>query len=115
MCTAIVNELIKYHKAEQKALSTSKKAPAELSLNQLRMKTSKAHGLKQTPRLIDILSAVPEEWKSALASKLTIKPVRSASGVSPGPTHEAPPSRIEEPVRAAAAPAHAPLVSRSLS
>jgi hypothetical protein len=29
---------------------------------------------------MDILAAVPEEWKSILGSKLTIKPVRTASG-----------------------------------
>jgi histone acetyltransferase (RNA polymerase elongator complex component) len=31
---------------------------------------------------MDILAAVPEEWKAALGGKITIKPVRTASGKS---------------------------------
>jgi elongator complex protein 3 len=80
VCTAIVNALIDNHKAQQLAYQTNSKPPADVSLNVLRAKIAKGKGLKQLPRLMDILAAVPEEWKTALSGKITIKPIRSASG-----------------------------------
>lgn len=82
VCTQIVNQLIANHKAQQQAYGTSTKPPADVNLNGVRQKISKQHGLKSLPRLMDILAAVPEEWKAILGSKLTIKPVRTASGAS---------------------------------
>lgn len=82
VCTQIVNQLIANHKAQQQAYTTSTKPPADVNLNGIRQKISKQHGLKSLPRLMDILAAVPEEWKAVLGSKLTIKPVRTASGAS---------------------------------
>jgi elongator complex protein 3 len=33
------------------------------------------------PRLVDIISAIPEEYKKALLPKLKARPIRTASGV----------------------------------
>jgi len=43
---------------------------------------SKKYGFSGVPRLIDIISAVPEEWKKELLPKLKARPIRTASGVS---------------------------------
>ena len=48
------------------------------------MKTRLAskYSLETSPRLVDIIAAVPAEHKKALVPKLRAKPVRTASGVS---------------------------------
>lgn len=38
-------------------------------------------GFGGMPRLVDIISAVPEEHKKALLPKLKARPIRTASGV----------------------------------
>ena len=69
--SGIAAELIKAHDANQ-----------TVSLNELRAKMSKKHGFGGVPRLVDIISAVPEEYKKALLPKLKARPIRTASGVS---------------------------------
>lgn len=69
--SAIALELIKAH--DQKKNS---------NLNELRNKMAKKHGFNGVPRLVDIISAVPEEYKKALLPKLKARPIRTASGVS---------------------------------
>lgn len=39
-------------------------------------------GVNRAPKLVDIIAAVPEEWKKRLLPILTAKPIRSASGIS---------------------------------
>ncbi|KAG8920649.1 Elongator subunit, partial [Tulasnella sp. 408] len=52
------------------------------NLNEIRNKMAKKHGFNGFPRLVDIISAVPEEYKKALLPKLKARPIRTASGVS---------------------------------
>jgi elongator complex protein 3 len=52
-----------------------------VSLNTLRAKISKKFGYGGVPRLVDIISAIPEEYKKALLPKLRARPIRTASGV----------------------------------
>lgn len=42
---------------------------------------SKKHGYGGVPRLVDIISAIPDEYKKALLPKLKARPIRTASGV----------------------------------
>ncbi|KAG8919001.1 hypothetical protein FRC01_001026, partial [Tulasnella sp. 417] len=50
------------------------------NLNEIRNKMAKKHGFNGFPRLVDIISAVPEEYKKALLPKLKARPIRTASG-----------------------------------
>ncbi len=39
-------------------------------------------GVNRSPKLVDILAALPEAWRKRLTPLLTAKPIRSASGIS---------------------------------
>lgn len=68
--SGIAAALIKAHDANQ-----------TVSLNELRTKMSKKFGYGGVPRLVDIISAIPDDYKKALLPKLKARPVRTASGV----------------------------------
>lgn len=42
---------------------------------------SKKFGFGGVPRLVDIISAIPDDYKKALLPKLRARPIRTASGV----------------------------------
>lgn len=69
-CSEIVAELLSAHERGK-----------NVNLNGLIGKTSKKHKLKQMPRLVDVIAAVPPEAKDILLPKLRAKPVRTASGI----------------------------------
>ncbi|KAG7883894.1 hypothetical protein KL938_002479 [Ogataea parapolymorpha] len=60
------------------SLSNSK----DVNLNGLIIRYSKKYKLKQQPRLTDIISSIPDQYKKYLLPKLKAKPVRTASGVA---------------------------------
>jgi hypothetical protein len=64
-----------------KSLSLAHDEGNDVSLNVVRAKSAKKFKLKQMPRLVDIIAAVPPELADALIPKLKAKPVRTASGV----------------------------------
>lgn len=68
--SGIAAELIKAHDAG-----------TTVSLNELRAKMSKKYGFGGVPRLVDIISAIPDDYKKALLPKLKARPIRTASGV----------------------------------
>lgn len=70
--SAIALELIKAHDAG-----------TTVSLNEIRNKASKKFNYSGVPRLVDIISAVPDEYKKVLLPKLKARPIRTASGVGP--------------------------------
>lgn len=70
-CAEIVTELV-----------SGVKAGKDINLNGLKSKVSKKYKLKSMPRLVDIISAIPEQFKATLMPKLRAKPIRTASGVS---------------------------------
>ncbi len=43
---------------------------------------SQRYGLRRTPKLVELIAAVPDQFRAALQSVLTAKPIRTASGVS---------------------------------
>ncbi|OBZ65743.1 Elongator complex protein 3 [Grifola frondosa] len=69
--SGIAAELIKAHDANQ-----------TVSLNELRAKMSKKFGFGGVPRLVDIISAIPDDYKKALLPKLKARPIRTASGIA---------------------------------
>jgi len=69
--SAIALELIKAYDTGQ-----------TVSLNEIRNKASKKFNFSGVPRLVDIISAIPDEYKKVLLPKLRARPIRTASGVS---------------------------------
>lgn len=69
--SGIAAELIKAHDANE-----------SVSLNEIRARISKKYAFGGVPRLVDIISAIPDEYKKALLPKLKARPIRTASGVS---------------------------------
>eukprot|EP00094_Tigriopus_californicus_P008722 TCALIF_08407-PA protein Name:"Similar to elp3 Elongator complex protein 3 (Danio rerio)" AED:0.51 eAED:0.51 QI:0/0/0/0.5/1/1/2/0/96 len=57
----------------------------DVNLNKCKTRLSSKYGLDSSPRLVDIIAAVPLEFKNILVPKLRAKPVRTASGVSRKP------------------------------
>ena len=54
----------------------------DLNLNKTKSQISSKYGLSSTPKLVDIIAAVPLELRKTLVPKLKAKPIRTASGVS---------------------------------
>ena len=50
-------------------------------MNALKSRSAKKFKLGSQPRLVDIIAAIPDQWKKYLLPKLKAKPVRTASGV----------------------------------
>ncbi|XP_048757693.1 elongator complex protein 3 [Ostrea edulis] len=69
--TEIVNQLIQAHNQGK-----------DVNLNRIKSKISSKYGLSSQPRLVDIIAAVPQEYKKILLPKLKAKPVRTASGIA---------------------------------
>jgi len=68
--SGIAAELIKAHDSNN-----------SVSLNEVRARISKKYSYGGVPRLVDIISAIPDEYKKALLPKLKARPIRTASGV----------------------------------
>lgn len=71
MVAEIVQNLIKAQKENQ-----------TVNLNSLKTKVAAKYGMETSPRLVDIIAAVPMDYKKILVPKLLAKPIRTASGVS---------------------------------
>ncbi|NXO94527.1 ELP3 protein, partial [Certhia brachydactyla] len=54
----------------------------DVDINKLKTKTSAKYGLAAQPRLVDIIAAVPPQFRKALLPKLKAKPIRTASGIA---------------------------------
>lgn len=53
----------------------------DVNLNRLKCQVASKYGLKTQPKLVDIIGAVPHQFKDVLLPKLKAKPVRTASGI----------------------------------
>lgn len=67
----IVQALIKAHHEKK-----------DVNLNTLKTQIASKYGMGTSPRLVDIIAAVPANYKKVLVPKLLAKPIRTASGVS---------------------------------
>ncbi|XP_073953967.1 elongator complex protein 3 [Choristoneura fumiferana] len=54
----------------------------DVNLNKMKTRISSKYGLGTSPRLVDIIAAVPADSKSILLPKLKAKPIRTASGIA---------------------------------
>jgi elongator complex protein 3 len=67
----VVNALIKAYEAQ-----------VPVNLSKIKVEISKKYKLAYIPKLVDIIAAVPEDYKSKLLPYIKAKPVRTASGVA---------------------------------
>ncbi|EFX89246.1 elongator complex protein 3 [Daphnia pulex] len=67
----IIQELLKAHESGK-----------DLNLNKIKTQISSKYGLPSTPKLVDIIAAVPLEHRKILVPKLKAKPIRTASGIA---------------------------------
>ena len=70
-----INELIR-------ALATAVSAGKDVNLNKLKTTIAGKYGLAKSPRLVDIIAAVPPDLKATLVPRLKAKPIRTASGIA---------------------------------
>ncbi|KAK4337178.1 hypothetical protein RND71_043494 [Anisodus tanguticus] len=54
----------------------------DVNLNRLKIEVSKKYALKTSPRLVEIIAAVPPDFKKVLLPRLRAKPIRTASGIA---------------------------------
>jgi elongator complex protein 3 len=52
-----------------------------VSLDRLKLEAAKHFGVNGVPKLMDIVAAVPDEYRDVLVPQLRVKPVRSSSGI----------------------------------
>lgn len=64
-----------------KLIETQKRGEA-IDLNKLKCAVAARLGMASQPRLVDIISAVPNDYRELLLPKLKAKPVRTASGIA---------------------------------
>lgn len=69
--TEIVNALIKAFEAQ-----------VPVNISKIKSEISRKNKLSYIPKLVDIIAAVPENYKSKLLPYIKAKPVRTASGVA---------------------------------
>nr|CAG4646093.1 EOG090X02DF [Macrothrix elegans] len=53
-----------------------------VNLNQIKSKMASKYKLKSTPKLVDIIAAVPQDLRKSVIPLLKAKPIRTASGVA---------------------------------
>ncbi|XP_032188210.1 elongator complex protein 3 [Mustela nigripes] len=54
----------------------------DIDLNKVKTRTAAKYGLSAQPRLVDIIAAVPPQYRKVLVPKLKAKPIRTASGIA---------------------------------
>ncbi|XP_013116346.2 elongator complex protein 3 [Stomoxys calcitrans] len=67
----IIQELLQAHEEKK-----------DVNLNRMKSRISSKYGLESSPRLVDIIAAVPQDAKKILLPKLRAKPIRTASGIA---------------------------------
>ena len=67
----VITELLAAHKEGK-----------DVNLNKTKTRLASKYCLETSPRLVDIIAAVPSQYKKILVPKLRAKPVRTASGIA---------------------------------
>ena len=53
-----------------------------INLNAVKNEAARRYGLKRSPKLVELIGAVPDEHRESLLPQLRAKPVRTASGIA---------------------------------
>ena len=64
------------------ALMAAYKSHGRVNVSKLKNTVSQKYGLQGTPKLMELIAAVPEDFRDKLAPFLRAKPVRTASGIA---------------------------------
>eukprot|EP00897_Mesotaenium_endlicherianum_P004508 jgi/Mesen1/4085/ME000214S03276 len=64
------------------AMIAGVKEGRDINLNTVKSDASRKYGLARAPKLVEIIAAVPEDWRTQLIPRLRAKPVRTASGIA---------------------------------
>lgn len=67
----IVQELIRAHEENR-----------DVNLTKLKVQLARKYALDTSPKLVDIIAAVPHDYRKILLPKLRAKPIRTASGIA---------------------------------
>lgn len=67
----IIQELLEAHESKK-----------DVNLNRMKARLSSKYCLESSPRLVDIIAAIPQDAKKILLPKLRAKPIRTASGIA---------------------------------
>lgn len=70
-CSDIIAELIRAHDENR-----------DVNLNALKSRISRQLKLTHQPKLVDIIAAIPEQYRQTLLPRLKAKPIRTASGIA---------------------------------
>ena len=65
-----------------RSLIQAYEARTPVNMTRLKANEAKKRNLPQIPKLIDIIAAIPEEYRERLTPYLRAKPIRSASGIA---------------------------------
>ena len=71
-----------FYKNFTQELLVADKEGKDVNLNKTKTRLSSKYGLETSPKLVDIIAAVPSQYKKVLVPKLRAKPVRTASGIA---------------------------------
>ena len=71
-----------FYKIFTQELLVADKEGKDVNLNKTKTRLSSKYGLETSPKLVDIIAAVPSQYKKVLVPKLRAKPVRTASGIA---------------------------------
>eukprot|EP00271_Cylindrocystis_brebissonii_P010556 TRINITY_DN26767_c0_g1_i1.p1 TRINITY_DN26767_c0_g1~~TRINITY_DN26767_c0_g1_i1.p1 ORF type:complete len:568 (-),score=90.10 TRINITY_DN26767_c0_g1_i1:317-2020(-) len=64
------------------AMVAAAKENRDINLNAVKSEASRKYGLARAPKLVEIIAAVPDNFRSELVPRLRAKPVRTASGIA---------------------------------
>eukprot|EP01117_Protostelium_nocturnum_P006808 TRINITY_DN2445_c1_g1_i1.p1 TRINITY_DN2445_c1_g1~~TRINITY_DN2445_c1_g1_i1.p1 ORF type:complete len:580 (-),score=210.52 TRINITY_DN2445_c1_g1_i1:17-1756(-) len=67
----VVSELIRAHEEGK-----------NINLSRLKSTAASKYGLIEHPKTVEIIAAIPEQWRDALLPSLKTKPIRTASGIA---------------------------------
>lgn len=70
-CSDVVSELIRRYEKNK-----------PIDVRKICLQCAAANGLSRSPKLVDVIAAIPSQWKKKLQPLVTAKPIRSASGIS---------------------------------
>jgi elongator complex protein 3 len=77
----VANRTVKAISEIVEALIQAHKARKNVDLSSLKQRYASRNNLSSIPKTVDIIAAIPENYKKQILPKIKAKPVRTASGV----------------------------------
>lgn len=74
--------LIEFKIVQELITAVKNKKHEEVNVNGIRQRIAKKHRMSHQPRLVDIIAAIPEQYRQQLLPLIKAKPIRTASGIA---------------------------------